>query len=224
MHPLPKILIPLALIACAGCAKPSDVTDASVARRDHILAGPHGWIDLTVHAPAPASAPLSGTVSTPNAAGAKTASSVDRSSTMCQMAFLVDGEPMIEPTGDLAQADAAKSPLGYRFVVPAGTLHAELTIWNCVEPRRSLPLSTTLEKGHLAMLEFDGHHLAVASTRAWEPTTLEDVNADVAKLHDHGDATDGALSILTKLAIASVLLNVVVLLGVAVVAFRRRNR
>ena len=39
MHLLPKTLIPLALLACAGCAKPSDVTDAGVARRDHILAG-----------------------------------------------------------------------------------------------------------------------------------------------------------------------------------------
>ena len=38
------------------------------------------------------------------------------------------------------------------------------------------------------------------------------------------DATDGALSTLSRLAIASVLLNVVVLPGAAVVAFRRRNR
>jgi len=219
MHPLPKTLILLALIACAGCAKPSDVTDASAARRDHILAGPHGWIDLTLHAPAPASAPTSGTVTAP-----KAASVVDRSSTMCQMAFQVNGEPMIEPTGDLARADAAKSPLGYRFVVPAGALHAELTIAGCVPSRLSLPLSMTLEKGHLALLEFDGQRLAVASTQAWEPTRLEDVSADVARLHDHGDATDGALSTLTRLAIASVLLNVVVLLGAAVVAFRRRNR
>ena len=215
MHLLPKTLIPLALLACAGCAKPSDVSDASLARRDHILAGPHGWIDLTLHAPTPASAP--------NAAAAKAASAVATLRPACRMAFLVDGEPMIEPAGDLAQADAAKSPLGYRFVAPAGSLHADLRISECVAQTLDLPLAITLETGHLALLEFDGQQLAVTATRAWEPATLEDVSADVAKLHEHGDATDGALSTLTRLAIASVLLNAVVLLGVAVVAFRRRN-
>src|ERR1700712_2084278 len=104
---LPKSLILLALLLCAGCAKPSDI---SAARRDHILAGPHGWIDLTLHAPAAASAPVSA-----NAPLAKA----------CVMAFVVNGEPMMQESGDPAQADAARIPLGYRFVSPAGALHAE---------------------------------------------------------------------------------------------------
>ena len=215
MHLLPKTLIPLALLACAGCAKPSDVTDAGVARRDHILAGPHGWIDLTLHAPVAASAPAS---------PPQGAASAAESSSECRVAFLVGGEPMIEPTGDLAQADAAKSPLGYRFVVPAGALEARLRIANCVRDPLDLPLSLAMEKGHLTPLEFDGKGLRVGPSQAWEPTTLENVGADVAKLHEHGAATDDALSTLTKLALASLLLNVVVLLGVAVVAFRRQSR
>jgi hypothetical protein len=210
MHLLPKSLILLALLACAGCAKPSDVTDAGVARRDHILAGPHGWIDLTLHAPATASAP-------------KEAASAARPTADCQVAFTVGGEPMIEPSGDLAQADAAKSPLGYRFVVPAGRLDTRLTIAACVKIPVDLPLSLAIEKGHLTLLEFDGRALKVGATQAWEPTTLEDVNADVAKLHEHGAATDDALATLKALAIAGVLLNVVLLLGGAVLMFRRRR-
>lgn len=213
MHLLPKSLILLALLACAGCAKPSDVTDAGVARRDHILAGPHGWIDLTLHAPTPASAPAP-----------KGAASAARPTTACQVAFTVGGEPMIEPSGDLAQADAAKRPLGYRFVVPAGTLDARLTIAACVNAPIALPLSLAIEKGHLTLLEFDGRSLKVGATQAWEPTTLEDVNSDVAKLHEHGAATDDALATLKTLAIASVLLNAVVLIAGAVYAFRRRSR
>ena len=212
MHLLPKTLIPLALLACAGCAKPSDVTDAGVARRDHILAGPHGWIDLTLHAPATASAPAP-----------KGAASAARLTSDCLVAFTVGGEPMIEPNGDLAQADAAKSPLGYRFVVPAGRLDARLTIAACVKTSLDLPLSLAIEKGHLTLLEFDGRAMKVGATQAWEPTTLEDVNSDVAKLHEHGAATDDALATLKTLAIAGVLLNVVVLLAGAVVVLRRRK-
>ncbi len=131
---------------------------------------------------------------------------------------------MIEPSGDLAQADAAKRPLGYRFVVPAGTLDARLTIAACVNAPIALPLSLAIEKGHLTLLEFDGRSLKVGATQAWEPTTLEDVNSDVAKLHEHGAATDDALATLKTLAIASVLLNAVVLIAGAVYAFRRRSR
>ena len=130
---------------------------------------------------------------------------------------------MIEPSGDLAQADAAKSPLAYRFVVPAGRLDARLMISACVKTPLDLPLSLAIEKGHLTLLEFDGRALKVGATQAWEPATLEDVNADVAKLHEHGAATDDALATIKTLAIAGVLLNVVVLLGGAIVVFRRRR-
>jgi hypothetical protein len=215
MRILPKTLILLTLIVCAGCAKPSDI---GAARRDHILAGPHGWIDITLHAPATASAPVAARA--PSAATAKGAA---QPTTVCDMTLLVDGEKMIQEAGDLARADAARSPLGYRFVVPAGAPHLQLTIAGCVREPLGLALTLTLEKGRLALLEFDGQRLAVTSTQAWEPATLEAVGESVAKLHEHGEATDGALSTLTKLVIASLLLNVAALLG-AIVAFRRRSR
>lgn len=216
MRILPKTLILLTLILCAGCAKPSDI---SVARRDHILAGPHGWIDVTLHAPAAASAPRAA-----RASSATPAKGAAQATAACDMSLFVDGEKMIQEAGDLAQADAAKSPLGYRLVVPAGAPRLQLAIAGCVKEPLDLALTVTLDRGHLALLEFDGQRLALTSTQAWEPATLEAVGENVARLHEHGEATDGALSTLTKLAIASLLLNAVVLLGVAVVAFRRRSR
>jgi hypothetical protein len=85
MRMLPKTAILLALILCAGCAKPSDAV--SVARRDHVLAGPHGWIDITLHAPVTAPA-----ASSSQANGAKTPASAARLSRECGMLFAVDGE------------------------------------------------------------------------------------------------------------------------------------
>jgi hypothetical protein len=206
MRHLPKTLILLTLMLCVGCAKPSDI---SVARRDHILAGPHGWIDLTLHAPVAASAPAS-----------KEVAGLDKN---CTIVFTVDGEPLIDERGDLAQADAAKSPLGYRFVAPAGALRTELAISGCVAAPLPLLLPLTLDNGKLAVLEFDGQRLSVASTQAWEPATLEAVRGEVTALHRSGDTAEGTLSTLTKLVIASVLLNVVALL-VAIAALRRRTR
>jgi len=206
MRHMPKALILLTLMLCAGCAKPSDISDA---RRDHILAGPHGWIDLTLHAPAAASAP-----------GSTDAAGLTKN---CTIIFTVDGEPLIDERGDLAQADAAKSPLGYRFVAPAGALHTELAISGCVAVPLPLLLPLTLDNGKLAQLEFDGQRLSVASMQAWEPATLEVVHGEVTALHRSGDAAEGTLSTLTKLVIASLLLNVVALL-VAIAALRRRSR
>ncbi len=202
--PMPsRPLFLLTLLACAGCTQASD---ASVARRDHLLAGPHGWIDITLHAPAGASS--------------KPAASAPVASPDCLLAFVVNGETMMQESGDLAQADAARNPLGYRFIVPAGELSTRLAILNCVKEPLSLPLSLTLERNHLALLEFDGRKLVSASTQAYEPATLDAVHDDVARLHTHGAATDGTLSTLTKLVIASLVLNFVVI----VVALTRRNR
>ena len=211
MRMLPRLLLLMTLLACAGCTKASD---ASLARRDHILAGPHGWIDVTLHAPTPASAPV---------AAAKAASAAGLS-TNCTMRLRVDGEPLLQEFGDLAQADAAKSPLGYRVVVAAGALNTELTIAGCVSRPLVLALPLTLEKDHLALLEFDGQHLALRSAEPYAPATLDAVHDDVAKLHERGEATDAALSTLTRLALANVLLVLVVIAVVLVVAIRRRSR
>lgn len=197
MRPSLRSLILLALVACAGCTRASD------ARGDHILAGPHGWIDLTLHAPAPAGA----------------ASAAD-GAPGCSVAFHVNGESMLSEMGvPLAKADAARSPIGYRFVVPAGTLATDLTVSNCVKTEVHAGLPVTLDKDHLALLAFDGKTLALTSNEPYQPATLDALRGDVAALHDHGAATDGTLSTLTRLVIASLVLNAVVL----VVALRRRS-
>jgi hypothetical protein len=196
-----RSLLLLSLLAFAACTKASD------ARRDYLLARPHGWIDLTLHAPAPAAAASA-------AAGKEPAASSD-----CRIAFAVNGETLLEESGDLASADAAKNPLGYRVVAPAGSLDGELEITGCV-PRWRQALPITLDKDHLARLEFDGRHLAVASTEAYAPVTLDAVHGDVAQLQARGEAADERVSTLTRLAIAGVVLNLVVLAAV----FLRRSR
>ena len=197
MHLMLKSLLMLALLAGAGC------TQADDARRDHILAGPHGWLDITLKAP-PA---------------AKAAASAAAGSVACGMRLQVNGETRLDESGDLVRADAADNPLGYRFVVPAGRLDAELAIRDCVKDELRLPLPLVLKDGQLALLEFDGQKLVLAATQAYAPATLDAVRTDVAKLHRHGEATDGTLATLTWLAIASLVLNVVVIL----VALRRRK-
>jgi|GEM_PF-2172132 len=188
----PRPLLLLTLLAFTACTKASD------ARREHLLAGPHGWIDVTLHAP--------------KDAAAASASRTDGQA-QCAMQFLVNGEPMLDETGDLAQADAAKNPLGWRFVVPAGALNTELAISRCVKALR-LPLPVALEKDHLALLEFDGQRVSVTSNEPWTPSTLDGVHGDVARLQARAKASDETLDTLRKLAIACVLLNVVVLAAV----------
>ena len=198
MRPSLRALILSCLAACAGCTRASD------ARVDHILAGPHGWVDLTLHAPAP-----DGVASAADGAPP------------CSVAFHVNGESMLSEMGvTLVQADAAKSPIGYRFVVPAGSLATDVTVSNCVKTEVHAALPVTLDKDHLALLAFDGKTLALTSNEPYQPATLDAVRGDVAALHDHGAATDGTLSTLTKLVIAGLVLNAIVL----AVALRRRNR
>jgi hypothetical protein len=202
-----QTLLMLILLACAGCTKASD--SLSAARRDHILAGPHGWIDVTLHAPPPAAL-----------AHVKSAASAPARIPDCIMAFEVNGEPQFDEVGDPIQADAANNALGYRFVAPAGVLRSRLTISACVRTPIDVALPVTLEKDHLALLEFDGQKLALASTQPYAPTSLDGLHGEMATLQQRADASDGALSSLTKLAIASVLLNAVVL----VVALTRKRR
>jgi hypothetical protein len=196
MRLLTKSLLVVALLAAAGCTKADD------ARRDHILAGPHGWIDITLKAPA----------------AVKAAASTPARVPTCGMRLQVNGETRLDEAGDLVQADAAGNSLGYRFVVPPGTLDTTLAISRCVKDDLRLSLPLVLEDKQLALLTFDGQKLLLVATQAYEPTTLDAVRSDVHRLHQRGEATDGTLSMLTKLAIAILVLNVVVL----VVALKRR--
>ena len=223
MSALTKSAITLALLACAGCAKPSDISQA---RRDHLLAGPHGWIDVTVHAPAAAASAASASASAAVHAAVTLDGKdaplkpADMRSGNCRLEFTVNGEVMMADDGNLAQADAAANPLGYRFPVPAGALDGALRISSCVESPLQVKLPLTQGKDQLSLLEFDGKALALKSVQPYAPATLDTVHADVARLHDRGDATDGMLANLRRLVFASIILNLVVL-GML---FRRRRR
>ena len=194
-----KPLLLFALIACAGCTRAS-----GDARIDHILAGPHGWIDITLHAPA-----LIVAKSAASAVGLPS----------CSFRFGTNGETRLVERVDLAQADAAGTPVGYRFVAPAGALNTELALAGCTD-ELDVSLLVKLEKDQLALLEYDGHKLILKSTQPYTPTSLDGLHGEIATLQQRADGSDTTLSTLTKLAIASVLLNVVV---VALVLVRRRS-
>jgi hypothetical protein len=185
----------LALLACTACSQASD------ARRDHLLSGPHGWIDLVVHAP-----PLAAAASAPGGAS------------QCDLAFRINGEAMLEERGDVARADAASNPLGYRFVAPAGALDTELTIASCAGADIRLPVK--LDADHLVHLEFDGHQLVQKSNEPWAPTTLDGMSAQLSTLQEGAHATDGQVARLTWWILGVLVLNLVVL---AAVLLRRRQ-
>ena len=215
MRMLAKTTILLALVLCAGCAKPSDAV--SVARRDHVLAGPHGWIDITLRAPVAASAAVAG----------KPAASAAGLSHDCGMVLTIDGETMLVESGDLARAGAANNPLGYRFVVPTGTLDTRLAITGCVRPDIQQALSVTMQPDHVALLEFDGRQLALKADEPYSPASLDELRAQSSSLHADVEDLNVMLCGLTRLVHLSVLLNVVVLavlvLAGIVLALRRKR-
>ena len=213
-----KPLLLFVLLACAGCTRASDD-----ARIDHILAGPHGWIDVTLHAPVAASAAGLALRSIEIKRDGKNhvtanATATVAATTSCNISFKANGETRLIETADLAAADAAGVPIGYRFVVPAGALNTELGISGCIS-EQGLALPLKLEQDQLAVLEFDGRKLLLKSTEHFAPSTLDSLHGEVATLQQRADGHDAALSTLKKLAIASVLLNAVV---IVLVLLRRR--
>lgn len=200
-----RALVFLALAACAGCGKPAEISDA---RRDHLLAGPHGWIDLVVQAPP----------RTPDDAGLNL---------RCVIGFAVNDESMMTEQANPFEADAAHASLGYRLVVPAGALKTSLELTGCVKAPILVALPLALEKDHLASIAFDGHALVVNKVAPYLPTTLDALREELVRLHD--DARDDAaqakenLRTLTAVAAASLALNAVLAVALAIVGWRRRR-
>ncbi len=199
MRLLIKPLLLFALIACTGCTRAS-----GDARLDHILAGPHGWIDITLHTPRLIVAE-----------GAASAAGLPR----CGVQFETNGETRLNERADLVQADAAGTPIGYRFAVPAGTLKTELTLSGCTD-ELDVSLPVKLDKDQLALIEYDGSKLVLKATQPYAPASLDGLHGEIATLQQRANGSDATLSTLTKLAIASLLLNAVVIVLVLV---RRRG-
>ncbi len=185
------------LLACSGC----EGQGLSDARRDHLLAGDHGWLDITVKAPA-------------HAPGFD-------AKNPCLVQLSVNGESFVSEAANLAQAEASQTPIGYRVIVPSGKLLAELTINGCIKNQYVARLDLPLDKNQLATVLFDGKALVLESTSSYEPTTLEWMRAEMVKLQAHETAADETLAALIKLTIAIFLLNLV---GLLYVFLRRKKR
>ncbi len=187
----------VALLACSGC----EGQGLSDARRDHILAGDHGWLDITVKAPG-------------HAPGFNAKSS-------CLVQFSVNGEAFVSETANLAQAEADQNPIGYRVVVPSGKLDTELTINGCARNSYTSRLELPLEKNQLANVLFDGKALVLENSSPYEPASLEWMRAEMLKLQAHETAADETLGALIKVTIAIFVLNLVGLLYV--ILRKKRN-
>lgn len=186
MNTVMRIAVLAVLLASAGCR-----AEMSDARRDHVLAGSHGWIDVTLNA-------------APKAVGFD-------ADTNCVVSFTSNGERMIMESADLEAAEG-QAPFGFRFVVPSGKLKTELTIDACVPLPVVVTLPLDLAKDHLARLAFDGSSLVLHSSAPYEPTSLEWVRGEILKLHANNDTSGSAVAKLTTIAIASLALNLLALL------------
>ena len=183
-----SVLLLAVLFSSAGCR-----AEMSDARRNHVLAGDHGWIELTLKA-APASPvydPKKG----------------------CHVSFASGGEYQFSEMADLAQAAASQNPPGYRIVVPAGKADAELTLDTCLPKPLVVTLPLVLAKNHLARLAFDGSALVLLESAPYEPTSLEWVRGELLKLQSGGQASGEAVAKLTTIAMASLALNLLALLA-----------
>jgi hypothetical protein len=185
------------LMACSGCSK----AGMSDARRDHILAGDHGWIDITVRAPV-------------QAAGYDAQKA-------CMLAFSVNGETLIEEHAQLSRADENKMPIGYRIAAPAGALQTELAFSHCIKDGSTIKFPLKLEKDQLATVLFDGKELKLKSSDPYEPATLDWVRGELNKMRISGHGSDKTLEMLTMLALGSIGLNIMTMLFIL---FLRRGR
>ncbi|MFB9245659.1 hypothetical protein IV454_27140 [Massilia antarctica] len=190
----------LAVLLSTAACHAKEMPDS---RRDYLLAHEHGWIDLTVKAPS-------------GAAGIKAGES-------CDIALLVNGEMLLVESADLAAADSAGMPVGYRFVAPAGKLQAELHIGRCVKDELVVKVPLQLDKDHLLALAFDGAAATAGAATPFEPASLEWVRAEMLRMQASGRANDAATEKLTRLAIYSAVLNAVGVLALLGFASSRRR-
>ena len=210
-----KILLVLAVLAASGCSRSADLLEA---RRDHILAADHGWIDVTLHAPVPASSatPASSPATHGQARGATNDSD-------CGVRFSIDGESVVTDSVDLAAAEAAHVPIGYRFAVPAGKLASTLSV-RCNGSDVSADLPLEIAKNQVSTLEFDGKALTLVRSAFVDPASLDSLRGDLLKMQDTANTSDAVQSRLTQLVVANIALDALLVAIVLAVVFRRRRR
>lgn len=188
------------LLSIAGC----EAKEMPDSRRDYLLAHEHGWIDLTVKAPA----------GTPGY----------KPDVPCSIGLRINGDLMLLESAHLAGAGDAEILVGFRFVAPAGKLEAALHLHDCIKDELVLKLALPLAKDHLVELAFDGTALKAGEASPFEPTSLEWVRTEMLRMQAGSQASDAATGKLTTLATASVALNAFGLLALLGYAWSRRRR
>jgi len=188
MRPILKTFLCILLMACSGCGK----AEISEARRDHILAEDHGWIDLTLSGDAPA--------------GEKNGDAP------CQIQLEINHEPLLTERVKFSRAEANQPLIGYRFPAPAGNLAAEFEVSYCLKDPFTVKLPITLEKNHLANIRFDGKQMTQLGSTAYDPSTLDGLQGEVKKIQSSETASSERLSTLMWLVIVVVVSNVFLLL------------
>jgi hypothetical protein len=176
-------LCALILLAASGCSK-AEISDA---RSAHILAGDHGWIDLTIN-------------TVPN-------STADKA---CAMTLTLNGETMLNEALPMATTKEHMVPIGFRFAAPVGSVDAALRFDNCVTAALVSHLKLAVDKDKLTTLEFEGGHIVQRSIVPYLPLSLSNIHEEVATLQASNRNTHAEISTLTWLAIASLSLNALI--------------
>jgi len=191
-----RVLIFLALVQCAGCSK----AELSEARKNYLLAGDHGWIDLVVQTPP---APQSGETPTRE----------------CMLSLMSNGESLLLESADFRAAAASGSPIGYRFPVAVGTQDIELRFARCLKVDRVLKQKLDIKKDELVQLSVQGSALQTGSAMPYRPATLDGVSAlndglraQVETLAAATGQSTSRTSTLSWLVVAGLVSNVVTLL------------
>lgn len=199
-----RVLIFLVLVQCAGCSK----AELSEARKNYLLAGDHGWIDLVVQTPP---APQSG----------------EELTRECTLTMMSNGESLLFESADFRAAAASGSPIGYRFPVAVGTQDLELRFARCSKDDRVLKQKLDIKKDELVQLSVQGSALQTGSATPYRPATLDGVSALNERLRAQVETLAAATSqstsrtsILSWLVVAGLMSNVVTLL---VLLLRRRR-
>lgn len=196
MKYLARLAILALLLSNTACAKRADD-----ARAAYILAGDHGWLEVTL---VPASPPLEDNVP-------------------CAVWMAFNGEPMFSSDVSLGPATPGAPPLGYRVPAPAGKLTLEAEVTGCVPTKARATLPLDLAKDQLVKLDFDGRAITVRSTTVFEPATLESMREDVLKLQADSAVAAESTRNLGQMLKWTLALNALIL-AVALASVWRRGR
>jgi len=192
-----RTLVFAVLVLGSGCSK----AELSESRKNHLLAGDHGWVDLVVGA-APAGPPVKNT---------------DRA---CLLTVKANGETLLEEGADYRTAAAAGTPIGYRFPVPSGTLDLELTLARCVGDALVFQQKLEVGKDRLVELALDGKAVTPGASSPYVPASLDTVRARVDAVDAATAQATARVAALERLVQAGLLVNI----GAVLVLLWRRKR